>query len=51
MGVWLERNSRIFSDPDRSCEEVWGGVRFDASLWASATKLFCNYVLDLILLD
>lgn len=32
-GMWLERNSRIFRDLERSREEVCEVVRFRASLW------------------
>ena len=36
---------------NRSREEIWEVVRFNAFLWTLVTRPFCNYELDLILLD
>ncbi|KAL8550873.1 hypothetical protein ACS0TY_000083 [Phlomoides rotata] len=44
--IWLERNMRIFNDCQESMEEVWGRIKYRASLWASSHKLFKSYSLS-----
>ena len=41
----------FFWEVERMGEEVWEVARFNAFLWALATKSFCNYEFSLVLLD
>lgn len=47
LGVQLERNSMIFREVEKSCDETWERVMFNVSLWASLTKHFFHYIIDL----
>ena len=47
--LWDERNMRVFSGVERGSEEIWSVTRYHISIWASISKTFCNYLLDMIL--
>lgn len=42
---------RVFRGIEKDSFDVRSLVRFDVSLWTSVTSFFCNYSLDVILLD
>lgn len=46
-GIWFGRNNRIFREKEKSGEEVWENLRFNASLWVSVTRPFVIMVLVL----
>ena len=41
----------MFRGLDKDPSEIWSFARFNVSLWASVSKLFCNYSLGKILLS
>lgn len=46
--LWDERNSRPFGGVQRNPQEIWSLVCFHVSLWASISKTFCNYSIDIV---
>ena len=46
--LWRKWNNRTFGGMERDSIELWSLLRHYILLWASISKLFCNYSLSLI---
>lgn len=47
--VYVSRNNRVFRGVERDPCKIWSLVWYHVSLWASNSKVFCNYSISIIL--
>ncbi|XP_073035927.1 uncharacterized protein [Primulina eburnea] len=44
--IWMERNSRIFREENKSCEDIWDSIRVRVATWAIINPQFQHITLS-----